>query len=259
MAKLTVCNSCGAQFGSDHPKCPYCGTMNYEGAEKEYFEKLEDIREDVEELNAVPIQETKAELIKQGRFVRRIVLIVVLLAMVSAGIFFVQELSYKRDNKADFIWQETNYPVMDEMYAAEEYEELLAFYRQAEEEDKPVYTWKHAEFIRAYDHVQCYYEYEAYLDTVVDDEIEVWRYGLYLWTQWKVYGYQFSGDLTEEEKLYFVDAFADAEESLKNDWDYDEETYQQFLEKVYAPYGSMVSFDECDAYIEEWKKSREDK
>ena len=145
---------------------------------------------------------------------------------------------------------------MDEMYAAGEYEELLAVYRQAEEDDKPVYTWQHAEFIRAYDHVQCYYEYEEYLDTVVDDEIEVWRYGLYLWTQWKVYGYQFSGDLTAEEKEYFADAFADAEESLKNDWDYDEETYQEFLEKASTVYGSMVTFEDCDAYIEKWKKER---
>lgn len=259
MAKLIVCNSCGAQYGSDHSKCPYCGTMNYEGAEKEYFEKLEDIREDVEELNSIPMQETKAELKKQGRFIRKIVLIVVLLAMVFAGIFLVQELSFKRDHKADFIWQETNYQIMDEMYAAGDYEELLAFYRQAEEDDKPVYTWQHAEFIRAYDHVQCYYDYEEYLDTVVDDEIEEWRYGLYLWTQWKVYGYQFSGDLTEKEKLYFADAFADAEETLKNDWDYDEDTYQEFLEKASTSYGSTVTFEDCDAYIEKWKKTREDK
>lgn len=254
MAKLIVCNSCGAQYGSDHSACPYCGTMNYEGAEKAYFEKLEDIREDVEGLNAVPMQETKAELKKQGHFIRKIVVIVVLLAMVFAGIFLVQELSFKRDHKADYIWQETNYPIMDEMYAAGEYEELLVFYRQAEEDDTPVYTWQHAEFVRAYDHVQCYYDYEEYLDTVVDDEIEVWRYGLYLWTQWKVYGYQFSGDLTAEEKAYFADAFADAEESLKNDWDYDEETYQEFLEKASTSYGSTVTFEDCDAYIEKWKK-----
>jgi len=256
MTKLIICNSCGAQFGSDHSKCPYCGTMNYEGAKKEYFEKLEDIREDVKELNAVPRQETKAELKKQGRFIKKIFFIVVLLAMIFAGFLFVQERSFERDHKADFIWQETNYPIMDKMYEAEEYEELLAFYRQAEEEDKPIYMWEHAEFIRAYDYVQCFYDDEEYLDTVVDDEIEVWRYGLYLWTQWKVYGYQFSGDLTEEEKLYFAEAFLDAEESLKNDWDYDEETYQQFLENVSAPYGSMVTFEECDAYIKKWKKNR---
>ena len=259
MAKLIVCNSCGAQVGSDSSKCPYCGMMNYEGAEKEYFQKLEDIREDVEELNAVPIQETKAEIKKQGLFIRKIALIVVVLVAIFAGILLVQEFSYKRDNKADFLWKETNYAVMDELYKAGEYEELLAFYRQAEEDDKPVYSWQHAEFIRVYEHVKCYYEYEAYLDSVEYEEIEVWRYGLYLWTQWKVYGYQFSGDLTEEEKLYFAEAFSDAEESLKNDWDYDEETYQKFLENVSAPYGSMVTFDECDAYVEKLKKSRENK
>ena len=100
------------------------------------------------------------------------------------------------------------------------------------------------------------YHHHGYLDNFVDDEIEVWRYGLYLWTQWKVDGYQFSGDLTAEEKEYFADAFADAEESLKNDWDYDEETYQEFLEKASTVYGSMVTFEDCDAYIEKWKKER---
>ena len=259
MAKLVICNSCGAQFGNDHPKCPYCGTMNYEGAEKEYFEKLEDIREDVEELNTVPMQETKAELKKQGKFIRKVVTIVIVLAAVFGGIIFLQERSYERDNKADFMWKEANYPIMDELYANGEYEELMTFYMQAAEEDKPVYMWEHSEFVRAYDHVACYYDYEAFLDTVVDDEIEVWRYGLYLWTQWKVYGYQFSGDLTEEEKAYFAEAFADAEESLKNDWDYDEVTYQEFLEKASTPYGSTVSFEECDAYIKEWKKTKEKK
>ena len=40
-----VCTSCGASFDKDEPKCPYCGTLNPYGAEKEYKEKLEDIRE----------------------------------------------------------------------------------------------------------------------------------------------------------------------------------------------------------------------
>lgn len=259
MAKLVVCNSCGAQFSNEEPKCPYCGTMNYDGAEKEYFEKLEDIREGVEELNTVPVQETKAELKKQGKLIKKVVIVVLVLAAVLGGIIFLQEKSYDRDEKADFLWREENYPKMNAMYEEEQYEELVAFYRQAEEEDKPVYMWEHAEFVRAYDHVQCYYEYEEFLDTVVDDEIEVWRYGLYLWTQWKVYGYQFSGDLTEEEKLYFAEDFAAAEQSLKNDWDYDEETYQEFLKKASTPYGSTVSFDDCDAYIEKWKKLKEGK
>lgn len=259
MAKLIICNSCGAQFGNEEPKCPYCGTMNYEGAEKEYFKKLADIREDVEELNAVPMQEAKKELKKQGRLIKKVLIAVVVLGLILAAVIFLQEKSYDRDEKADFIWQETNYPTMNAMYEAGEYEELVAFYRQAEEEDKPVYMWEHAEFVRAYDHVQSYYEDLVYIEANKDEKIEVWRYGLYLWTQWKVYGYKFSGDLTEEEKAYFADDFAAAEQSLKNDWDYDEETYQEFLEKVYAPYGSMVSFDDCDAYIEEWKKQKERK
>ena len=31
------CKSCGASFSADLPNCPYCGTMNLSGAEKDYM------------------------------------------------------------------------------------------------------------------------------------------------------------------------------------------------------------------------------
>jgi len=258
MAKLVICDSCGAQFSNEEPKCPYCGTMNYEGAEKEYFEKLEDIREDVEKLSEVPLKETKAELKKQGRFIKKIVLAVCVLAIVVAVISFWREKSYERDNKADFIWQQTNFPTLDELYEEGKYDELAAFYRQAEEEDKPVYMWEHAEFVRAYDYVQDYYADLDYMKSQdASEEKEVWLYGLYFWTQWKVLGYQFSGDLTEEEKAYFAETFVEVEKSLRNDWGMDDATYQEFYAKLIEPYGSTVTFDECDAYIQKWKKESE--
>ena len=72
MGKRIICSSCGAEFDNDMAKCPYCGTMNYEGAEKEYLEKLEDVREDLDDLNEVPLEETKKEFKKQGRLIRKV-------------------------------------------------------------------------------------------------------------------------------------------------------------------------------------------
>lgn len=253
MAKLIICNSCGAQFDNEEPKCPYCGTMNYEGAEKEYFEKLEDIREDVEELNAVPVEEAKKELKKQGRFIRKVIVVVLILAAVFGVFIFLQEKLYERDNKADYIWQEANYPIMDEMYENGEYEELVEFYIQAVDEDKPVYNWEHYAFVDTYIEVEEFYsdlEYMAEAEEITDG-----MYGIILWTQWRVYGYSFSQELTEEEKEYFSEAFAAAEEHLKNDWDFDEASYQEFYDKITQPYG-YVSLDDCDKYIREWKKGR---
>lgn len=62
MAKKIICKYCGAKFDEIKSKCPYCGSTNYKGAEAEYFDKLEDVREDMEDLENVPVQETKKEL-----------------------------------------------------------------------------------------------------------------------------------------------------------------------------------------------------
>ena len=43
--KKIICNSCGAEFEDTLPKCPYCGSLNYKGAEAEYLGKLEGMRE----------------------------------------------------------------------------------------------------------------------------------------------------------------------------------------------------------------------
>ena len=39
--KKIICSSCGAEFEDTLPKCPYCGSLNYKGAEAEYLGKLE--------------------------------------------------------------------------------------------------------------------------------------------------------------------------------------------------------------------------
>ena len=44
------CSNCGAEINEKDAYCPYCGVMNARAAEREYMEKLEDIREDTERL-----------------------------------------------------------------------------------------------------------------------------------------------------------------------------------------------------------------
>ena len=61
MKKLIHCKSCGAEFEENLAKCPYCGTLNYKGAEQEYLNKLKNIQEDMEDLQEVPEDEVKKE------------------------------------------------------------------------------------------------------------------------------------------------------------------------------------------------------
>lgn len=253
MAKLLVCNSCGAQFSNDEPKCPYCGTMNYDGAEKEYFEKLEDIREDVEDLNAVPMQETKAELKKQGKFIKNVIVIVVVLGLVFGGIIFLQEKSYERDEKADFLWREENYPKMNAMYEAGEYEELAEFYMQALADNQQLYDWEHSDFVDTYISVQEFYDDLEYMEKY--DDISDGMYTVIFSNQWSIYKYAVSDEMTEDEKAYFSEVFVLVEEHLRNDWDMDETTFQEFASRFEEPYG-YISWDECEDYIKAWRKGK---
>ena len=67
MGKTICCGNCGGSYDDELPKCPYCGSIHISGAEKEYMEKLEDVREELEELDEVPVKELHAVVKKTSR------------------------------------------------------------------------------------------------------------------------------------------------------------------------------------------------
>lgn len=146
--KIT-CSSCGAQIDPNLPKCPYCDTLIPVGAEAEYMEKLNDIREDMEELKEVPVEAVKKELRYQGRRIGKILLICAAVAAVIAVIFALNEKKHERDNTADYIWGHENFPKMNALYEEGKFEELEEFYFSALEEDRPVWNWEYYEAFSA--------------------------------------------------------------------------------------------------------------
>lgn len=250
MGKQIICTSCGAEFDNDMAKCPYCGTMNYEGAEKEYLEKLEDVREDLDDLNEVPLEETKKEFKKQGKLIRNVLIVAAVIGLLLFGWSTMLDKAYERDSKADFLWKSENFPVMDELYEAGEYEKLAEFYRQAQEEDKPVFEWDHYKFMDTYLSVEDFY---SDLEVMERQDLRNGTYASILWNQWHLLGLSKSTELTEEEKAYFKDAFTQAEMHLQQDWGFDEKTYREFYEKAVKT-GGYVGFDNCEKYIKKWKK-----
>lgn len=84
MEKIVICGSCGAEFDKNIVKCPYCGSTNIKGAEREYMEKLEDVREDMGELESVPLEELQDTVKRQGRFLKKV--IITILAIVAAAV-----------------------------------------------------------------------------------------------------------------------------------------------------------------------------
>ena len=54
MGSMVICPNCGAEIEKDSTKCPYCGYINIEGAEKKFQADLEDIRNDIEDTKKEP-------------------------------------------------------------------------------------------------------------------------------------------------------------------------------------------------------------
>lgn len=59
-----ICSNCAAPFEDTFSKCPYCGMIYEPAAEREYGEKLEDIRQKLEETGECVVSNFKSELIR---------------------------------------------------------------------------------------------------------------------------------------------------------------------------------------------------
>ena len=83
------CTSCGGEYTSDAAACPYCGTIYVAGAEAHYMNKLDDIREDMEDLNALARQETGAEL--KSAMKRTLITVLVIVGGIALliGVFYL--------------------------------------------------------------------------------------------------------------------------------------------------------------------------
>ena len=148
-AKKIVCSSCGAEFDDTLPKCPYCGSLNYKGAEAEYLGKLEGMRQDMQQLEQVPERELKEKLKKKRKFVVKIFIVAAVLAAVFAVImFFRGRYIEQRDAKADYQWQKENFPILDRLYQERDLEALMDFYEQAVEENRTIDRWEHSGIFR---------------------------------------------------------------------------------------------------------------
>jgi len=87
-----ICESCAGKYDDMLPECPYCGSINYKGAEAEYFNQLEEVREELEDLKEVPVEETKQEFRKQGQFLGKVFLVtVIVLALLILLYFLLQD------------------------------------------------------------------------------------------------------------------------------------------------------------------------
>ena len=255
MAEKIICDSCGGEFDSGLAKCPYCGTLNPSGAEKEYLGKLEDVHEDLEELKGVPEEEVRQALKRSGSYLKRVIVAVVLLAVVAVGGYYIWERAYDarlsngRSERENYLWEEENFPIMDKLYEQGEYDELVSFMSAAGEEGYVTYNWEHYEFCNQYNRIK--YAQDAIRREEESGKLSSNGYSLLLHDEWWIRGMEDSDIFTEEEKDILRPLAQPVLEDFERRWSFTEEEYQAMTQELAENHG-YVSFDTIDAYIKKW-------
>lgn len=144
-----TCASCGAHYGAEQLRCPYCGSVNDLADEREFMEDLGEIREDLEKLpSEAESHGTRQAFRDMGRVFRRTLLaVLVLCAGIGAVLLFSRAYEARSDaereeeRQAEYLWKEENFPKLDALYEAGDYDGLFAL--SEELSDGPVWQWEH--------------------------------------------------------------------------------------------------------------------
>ncbi len=249
MEKTIICKSCGAEFSDMLSECPYCGTMNYKGAEAEYLGKLENVRADMEELCAVPKQEQKKELRRQLSFWLKVFLVI---GCVAGCLFaFLYWRGHKTDkaSRENYLWISQNAPKLDKLYEAEEYDALQELYFQYVNEERPVGLWQHSDFMNEYNMIVRAEEL-LQKEAAGDELSEVECISLFYW-QWAVKGLGFCVYLDKDELVRLEELGKGIPSDIEARWGMSEEEYAVFCKRLEENHGT-ISYTECDEYIKEW-------
>lgn len=158
---MKTCENCGASFDENLPKCPYCGALNEEGAEKEYNEKLERIRTKLDNVDELASEEFKAE--------AKVFLKVFLVTLLVVGILGLA--IYGGRSAVGPVGTISNRAVVDKkiesiaefskavkewnvLYAEGKYEEMVQTVNDNKSKfSGELYSWEHAQFVNGYSEV----------------------------------------------------------------------------------------------------------
>lgn len=94
--KIQVCINCGAEINASDTKCPYCGYINEEGAEKAYMDRLNDIRNDLDSVD----EEAAAEYGKDYGRVLKLILITLAVLLAVPGITLCVKLAERSKKRS---------------------------------------------------------------------------------------------------------------------------------------------------------------
>lgn len=179
---MTKCKECGADFDEHLSECPFCGALNYTGAEEEYLNHLENIKDDLSKM-ADDSEEAYKNTMKKSTLIIITTLCCLLLAAgLVAGLFLLFRSSHSEPDssdlqKAQMLWRSQYMDTLDEMYAEGDYDGILDFLNEhSGDEGFSPYGWAHLDFIEVY---ETYKQFKAETENPDMSDLEDMTWCLY--------------------------------------------------------------------------------
>lgn len=158
MDKIVKCSNCGGDMQLHSEKCPYCGFVNIYGAEENYMKKLFGLKGKLEKVDDEARKDYAATMVS---IIAKVVIFIGIFAVVSLGIFYgIRAVVHKVDdvssNKvaedaiAEVVWQRNFFPKLDEIYAAGDFEGVVATLESDEAREHQTTNWEHYYFADSY-------------------------------------------------------------------------------------------------------------
>lgn len=257
------CRNCGAQFQDTESHCPYCGTLNLLQAESAYMEKLEDIREDTEDLGKLPSEACSHQLKTHGKFALKTALIVIGICL---GVFLIIQtdlyISEKKDRaylKQAAEFRKNYFSPLNEIYSAGDDQATYEYLTELYEIDGcgELVNWEHHTYF-------LYYEYHTDIETLKaaisnhTDTDTLWTIAFYsaLLLSQEDISENDKFSLTSEEIAKIRDFQKEASEFLTNYMELDAKEQKEVYENCCKD--GFLDYTLCKKYILKFKERLED-
>ncbi|MDO5132192.1 MAG: zinc ribbon domain-containing protein [Eubacteriales bacterium] len=150
-SKQVICSQCGAMIPPGEARCPYCGSAYAPAAEREYMEKLEQVREDLDRVGEAGAEASHREIRHVSSRVLRILGVTLIIALLLACAAYWHRQRENTENRKEYLWQQTAFSELDQLYEEGEYDAVLEKIHTYEKEGHKIYRWEHLSLFEIYE------------------------------------------------------------------------------------------------------------
>ncbi len=241
--RIINCRSCGAEFDSSLPNCPYCGRMNLPAAESEYMAKLENIRGNLEDLGEMADRKAIAHSRVLGRKLLIAIAVVFVIAAAALIVRAVQGRDEAGKGREEFLWQREAFLQFDKLYDSGDWAGLADAYRAARDDGHSVYQYSHSRFCDYLLQIELAKSSLQEYDERYDDPVFLFS------NEIELYELDYIKNISNEERVLLEEMRAPLISDFEQRFNLSNDELSYFL--IILSKDGFISIKECERFLNE--------